>query len=584
MTKQFYISLFFILTCLSGYAQKKDKNRDKEKELMGQALDDAGMLSKEDYPYMDKFYEALRLKYSGNDKEAKELFKECLEIKPNDDAVLFSLGQLELKNGISQKALEYFQRAEAVDPNNIWYTQEIAYIYYDKKRFEKAAISFKKMVDYEPKNVDWLYGYAQSLILSGEYEPSIAVFNQMEAQIGKVPEIVLRKVEIYRVLEQSDNMLKELNSALPQLSEDPQILASLFSYHLAAQDLPGAKASFEQMAKDDVNNGYVQLFLADIYSRTDEKTKMLSSLNNAFNNPHVNYEQKLQMLMSLDEEGDLSKAKTAQLADTLLKNHSDASTVLIYHAEVNAEAGEYDKALISYKKAIDADATVYDNWLVLLKLEGQMGAFSDLYTDGNSALERFPNMPEIYLYTAHGALRTGKTEEATSFLSIGEDFILGDDKQKAKFNELRGQILFKEGSFKAGQLMFEKAMQQDPENLYIANNYAYMLSLEKIQLEKALKLAKTSLNKYPKNPSVLDTYGMVLFRKKQYTEAENYLKQALDLAPNDGQLLDHYGDILYHLKNVDEAVKYWGKAKENNVSNAVINQKIEKRSYYEPKD
>lgn len=580
MTKHFYISLLFIFICSASIAQRKDKN----KELQGQALDDAHMLSAEDYPYLDKFYEALRLKYSGNDKEAIELFKECLELRPNDDAVLFALGQLELKNGISQVALRYFERAEEVDPDNIWYTQEIAYLYFEKERFAKAAVSFKKMVEYEPKNVDWLYGYAQCLILSGEYEKSIAVFNQMETQIGKVPELTLRKVEIYRLLEQPEKMISELKSALPQLSREPQVLATLFSYYLQTENIEGAKSDFEEMAEFDPDNGYIQLFLADIYSRTDQKEEMLKALNSSFNNIEVGAEQKIQMLISLDDEGDLSKEVTAQLADTLLKSHPDDSGVLLLHAEVNAEAGNLQKALSSYKKSLEIDASLYSNWIVLLKLEAQMGAFQDLYTDGNTALERFPNMPQIYLYSAHGALRTGKPEEASSFLEIGEDFILADNKMKAKYNELRGQILFSEGSYKEGQLMFEKAMEQDPENLYIPNNYAYQLSLQNIQIEKALKLAEKSLDKYPENPYVLDTYGMVLFRKKQYTEAANYLKQALDKAPEDGSLLDHYGDILYHQKKVDEAVKYWIKAKNNNVANSVINQKIDERSYYEPKN
>ena len=51
------------------------------------------------------------------------------------------------------------------------------------------------------------------------------------------------------------------------------------------------------------------------------------------------------------------------------------------------------------------------------------------------------------------------------------------------------------------------------------NNYAYFLSEENKDLDKAHKMAKKVFEKFPQMPTYVDTYAWVLFIKKDYKEA-----------------------------------------------------------------
>jgi len=66
---------------------------------------------------------------------------------------------------------------------------------------------------------------------------------------------------------------------------------------------------------------------------------------------------------------------------------------------------------------------------------------------------------------------------------------------------------------------FDKALEINPKNYLILNNYAYYLSLDGSDLDKADKMAKTVYEKYKNIPTYVDTYAWVLYIKKDYQKA-----------------------------------------------------------------
>src|SRR5690606_40887698 len=93
------------------------------------------------------------------------------------------------------------------------------------------------------------------------------------------------------------------------------------------------------------------------------------------------------------------------------------------------------------------------------------------------------------------------------------------------------------------------------------NNYAYFLSLDKKDLEKAKSMSGKLVAKFPNNATYLDTHAWVLFQLKEYEEAIKFMKKALDhQSEPSGVMLEHYGDILFKLGNKKGALEYWKEA------------------------
>jgi tetratricopeptide (TPR) repeat protein len=82
----------------------------------------------------------------------------------------------------------------------------------------------------------------------------------------------------------------------------------------------------------------------------------------------------------------------------------------------------------------------------------------------------------------------------------------------------------------------------------------------------------------PNQPTIQDTYGFVMYKSKNYKDAEKWWKKALSNGGNkNSETLEHYGDVLFQLGKVDEAMTYWQKAKDLGSNSKFLEQKILER-------
>jgi len=116
----------------------------------------------------------------------------------------------------------------------------------------------------------------------------------------------------------------------------------------------------------------------------------------------------------------------------------------------------------------------------------------------------------------------------------------------------------------------------------VLNNYAYYLSEDNRDLNKAEKMSKITITKEPLNPTYLDTYAWVLFKLKRFNESLVYIEKAVanDTTVSD-VVLEHYGDILFHTGNKTQALELWIRAKQLGEGSGLLNEKIDKKDYFE---
>ena len=111
---------------------------------------------------------------------------------------------------------------------------------------------------------------------------------------------------------------------------------------------------------------------------------------------------------------------------------------------------------------------------------------------------------------------------------------------------------------------YEKALELDPKNISVLNNYSYFLALEKRHLEKAERMASKVIQLKPEEPTYLDTYAWVFFRQGNYLLAKFYLQTAISKMGKEIPALyyEHYADVLYMMGDEEQAMIYWLKAAE----------------------
>src|SRR5690606_1148461 len=145
-----------------------------------------------------------------------------------------------------------------------------------------------------------------------------------------------------------------------------------------------------------------------------------------------------------------------------------------------------------------------------------------------------------------------------------------------------GSSYYNLGQKDSAFVYFDKALLLNPNDEQVLNNYAYFLSLEKKDLEKARSMSEKVVKKHPKNSTYLDTHAWVLFQMGSYQEASRYMNEAIQYVEEpSGVMLEHYGDILFHLGKVSEAVSWWKKDEGSSEASDKLAQKLKDGKYHE---
>ena len=124
------------------------------------------------------------------------------------------------------------------------------------------------------------------------------------------------------------------------------------------------------------------------------------------------------------------------------------------------------------------------------------------------------------------------------------------------------------------------------------NNFAYFNACEGTELGAAELYAGIAIGAEPENPTYLDTYAWVLFKKGNYEKAKETIDKVLALSKAEGadpevdidepsvEIYDHAGDIYYMSGLHDEAVDFWKMALELEPDNKLIQKKVRTKTYY----
>jgi len=535
-----------------------------------------------DYPYIQQFHEGVRLKVKGQIPEAITAFEACFAQKPQDDAVAFALAQCYLQINQRKQAAEYTEKAAKIDPDNIWYTQELAYMYYEQGQLEDAAKCFEKMVKAQPSNIDWLFGYAEVLSRLNKKQQAIDMYDKMEDQLGVLPDLSVQKYELYMELKQESKALNELTEARKTYPEDLNLLGTLVDYYFDKRDIQKAKDMLVELVKANPSNGRANLALGDIYMRENNKKEAYKYFNAAFMGEGVDIDTKMQVLLTFYEQQAVLDKEVFDLTDLMISKHPEEAKSYSILGDMLLKNNEEDEALKAYREALKYDENKFAIWNQVLLLEYRLLLFEDLYKDARACSALYPTMANVQLLYTIACVQTGRLQEAVDAADMGKELVVNDKITEAEFYSQRAEALFKLKNIPEGTENYEKALKLDPSNQLTKNNYAMMLALANHDLPKANALIDEVIAQYPNQAPFIDTKGMILFQEGKIAAAKDRFEQAHNLNKTDRNYADHVGDTWSKSGNPEKAVEYWKLAKTLGSSNKVLDKKIQTKTYYAP--
>lgn len=530
------------------------------------------------------FSKGIENKYNENYDVAIECFENALKAFPEDHASMYELSALYAKKGLQEKGFEMIENAVALDSTNKWYQIRLADFYKQNYDYESFVNIYSKLLENEPNNLEYLEVYIDALLHLERHEELIEKLNVFEDNVGVNEYLSMMKIEIYNMLGDGANVIKELeklSNAFPYETRYLSMLAKVYNQSGREKDAYEIYLEIKELNPEDP---YVNTSLLEYYQKQGELDKAFEEFILSIKNKNLDYNTKLQIYEYWfnDREDNENTIREADVAGkTFIDVHPDKELGYYVIGTVHYNNEDYAEAKRYYSEAVARDSSSFMSWYQLIITDLELNAVEDLYEHTVKAQRFYPEQPLFYLFNGLALIDMKRYEEAIKVLEKGR-FMSADKKLTADFDTYIADVYHELGNKEMMYKYYDRVLKNNPENVYVLNNYAYFLSVDGVRLEDALKMSAITIEKEPKNVTFLDTYAWVLYKLGRYKEAKKWMEKVFSYDKNAGGVnYEHYGDILYKLGEKGKAVQNWKKAKKLGDASEFIEQKIKDEKIYE---
>lgn len=575
--KKTVLTLILAICASALSAQKKGQPKDEVVIVTGKVLS-----QKDSLQVTDLFFEGLHEKMMMNYQQAASSFTKVLEIDPANDAAMYELANMSFSKNKADEAEALIRNAVTVKPDNEWYWALLSDIYKKTNKITQLVPVLEELEKIAPQKEAYSYDKANALLILKRTDDAVIAYNEIEKRFGSSEDLTSAR---QRILMQQGKPGKVEEELEKQIRSNPD---ELRNYLYLSEVL--AKSGEREKAINILNkaklvapaNAMVRLALADNYKALNQFENTFIELKVAFRDPNLNIDEKVRIVLSFFPKfADMkARAYANELASIMVQVHPNEAKAFAVYGDVLFQERKYEQAQDSYKKALKLNDQVYQIWEQLLRIEISRAQFQQAISDGDEALNIFPNQAALYLYTGIAYAQTKKHEKAISYLKSALDLESDDKEILVQVYSTLGDSFNALKKHAESDQAYNKALELDPRNSFVLNNYAYYLSLRGENLNEAEKMSRRSIELDPNNTSSEDTYAWILFRLKRYADAKIWIEKALlDNSSNNAVQVEHYGDILYFLGEEAKALEQWQKAKAMGSKSETLDKKINEKKY-----
>ena len=522
--------------------------------------------------------EATKQKLFGNFKQAAVLYQKCLEVNPNSDAAAFQLAGIYMMAQDFENAKKLTRRAVTIDPDNYWYKVQLTQLHMIKNEPDSAIAVYEGILNKWPAKVEVKFELSRLYSETGRENKAIKMLNEIERDNGISEPVSMLKEQIYLRQGKPDLAVAELLALIALAPEEVRYLGVLAELYTTLDRKEEAKRTYKKIFEIEPSNGVAQLSMAEFYRLENNTEKQFEYLAIAFRNPSLQIDRKMGVMIDfLTNQDRFTENKTGidSLLTILEEEYPGDYRVRTAKADYFSKLERYEEALLVYDEVLMEQKGNYFIWEQAIFIENMLENNEGVYTRSTEALKYFNDKPLLFLFKGSAAMQLGKNEEAVQSLEKGLRFADNNLPLTVQFYSMLAEAWQNMGKHEKSDEYFEKALEIEPENIMILNNYGYYLSLREVELEKAEKMSRITIIAEPDNPTYLDTYAWILHKAGKQEQALEYIEKAIRSGgEEDSDILEHYGDILYALERKEEAAKYWKKAVEAGSESQELEEKI----------
>tara|TARA_B100000768_G_scaffold72417_1_gene69452 strand:+ start:89 stop:1792 length:1704 start_codon:yes stop_codon:yes gene_type:complete len=559
----------------SYYPENKSKNNKEVKAV----------IDKNNFKFNNYFFSALKEKSLENYEEALDLFQKCIKIDNNKAVPYYESAMINKDLGRFNLAVEQIKIAVDLDLDNRWYELHYAEALFANRDFKSASVVYKKLILKEPGNQDLFFLLADMYIYDNDFLKAIEVYDDLELIKGIDKMISMQKHKLYMQLEKRYYAVKELKNLVEKFPNDIEALEILSEAYLLNDDKEKAFDIFKKLAIIAPENGRIHLTLADYYRDQGDNKKSFEELKLAFKSIKLSVDVKVRILASYFQLLAVNKTMKEQaytLVKLLMQSHPNDVKPKALYADILYADNRFNEAKEQYLIVLENNKTESQVWSQVLFIQAEQSDFEGMLKTSEEALTYFSTEPLFYYFNGVANKWFKNYDDAIISLNMGVEFVLDNSILLLEFYSSLADSYHATKQHKLSDDYYEKSLEIDSNNVLVLNNYAYYLSLRRLNLEKAKKMSHKCNELEKDNGTYQDTYAWILYELAEYEQAKVWIQKSLSNGSDmSAVVVEHYGDILYKLGEVKDAVYQWEKAKELGQASEILNKKIEEGKLYE---
>lgn len=544
------------------------------------------ILTPEDQRKYDYFFlEAMRLKEKKEYDSAFGLLQHCLDINPSASSALYEIAQYYMFLRQVPQGQAMLEEAAENAPDNFWYSQGLATLYQQQNDTVKAIKLLEGMAERFPGKQDPLFSLLDLYGRSEEYEKVIYTLNRLEDKMGKNEQLTMEKFRIYLQMKDDKKAFHEIESLVAEYPMDLRYQVILGDVYMQNDKKQEAYDTYRKVLAAEPGNAMALFSLASYYDQTGQKELYEQQLDTLLLNKKVPAETKLNVMRQLivqNEQEGKDSIKVINLFNRIMQQDVDDDQIPMLYAQYLLSKGMEQASIPVLEHVVQIDPTNKAARLMLLGSAVKKEDYKQVIKICEPGIEATPEALEFYFYLAIAYNQAERQDDVLAICRKALEHVadVSDKKVIADFYSIMGDVYHTKKQMSEAYAAYDSALVYDPSNIGALNNYAYYLSVERRDLDKAEEMSYKTVKAEPNNSTYLDTYAWILFEKGNYAEARIYIDDAMK---NDGAksdvIVEHCGDIYYMTGDVDGALKYWKQALEMGNESKTLKQKIEKKKY-----
>ena len=550
------------------------------------ALAQSSLTPEQQRKYDYFFLEAMRLKEKKDYASAFGLLQHCLDIHPNAASALYEVSQYYMFLRQVPQGQEALEKAVANAPDNYWYSQGLASLYQQQNELDKAVTLLEQMVVRFPAKQDPLFNLLDLYGRQEKYDEVISTLNRLEKRMGKNEQLSMEKFRIYLQMKDDKKAFQEIESLVQEYPMDMRYQVILGDVYLQNGKKQEAYDVYQKVLAAEPDNPMAIFSMASYYKQTGQEELYQQQLDTLLLNKKVTPDTKVGVMRQMiveNEQADKDSTQIIALFDRIMKQEQDDPQIPMLYAQYLLSKNMEAESVPVLEQVVDLDPTNNAARMMLIGAAVKKEDYKQIIKVCEPGIEATPDALEFYYYLAVAYNQAEKPDSVISICKRALEHKTADGKKEivSEFYSILGDMYHTQKRMKEAYDAYDSALVYNPSNIGALNNYAYYLSVERRDLDKAEEMSYKTVKAEPNNATYLDTYAWILFEKGNYAEARIYIDNAMKSEGGDKSdvIVEHCGDIYYMTGDVDGALTYWKKALEMGSESKTLKQKIEKKKY-----